>query len=124
MFYSAGGHLEKTIVTLYADVTIGGTGAPTLVAANSKGIKSIVRNSAGNYTITLQDQYTRMYSFWVEFIKATAPTSPAMGIVAVNTKAAGGGTINFVNYSATTPTDPASGEEMLCEINLSNSSAP
>jgi hypothetical protein len=35
--------LEKAVVTLYGKVAIGSTGAPTISAANSKGILSIVR---------------------------------------------------------------------------------
>ena len=124
MFTEQAFTLEKAVVTLYADVTIAGTGAPTLVAKNSKGVKSIVRNSAGDYTVTLADQYVKFFAIWPMFIKATAPASPSFSVKAFNMTAAGGATIEFIVYnSAGTATDPASGEELLLEIDVGNSGA-
>ena len=37
-----------------------GTGAPTFVAADGRGVTSIVRNGAGNWTITLAQRYPRL----------------------------------------------------------------
>ena len=42
--------LEKQVVRLYARVTFGASGAPTLVANRCKGIVSVTRNSTGVYT--------------------------------------------------------------------------
>lgn len=117
---------EKAVVTIFGDVTIGGTGAPTLVAAKSKGIKSIVRNSAGDYTVTFQDKYNKFLGLAVSSIKATAPAAPLMSIKAVSVNAAGGATVEFVLYTAaagTAATDPASGEELLIEASFGNSAA-
>lgn len=115
---------EKGTVTVFGDVTIGATGAPTLVTAKSKGIKSIVRNSAGDYTVTFQDQYNRLLSAWIGVIKATAPASPTQSIKAVSANAAGGATLEFVLYnSAGTATDPANGEELFLEVTWSNTTA-
>jgi hypothetical protein len=118
------GAFEKGIVSIYGDVTIGAVGAPTLVAAKSKGIKSIVRNSAGDYTVTLQDKYAKFFAAWIGFIKATVPAAPSQSIKAINMQAAGGATINFVLYnSAGTATDPASGEELFLEFGVGTSQA-
>ena len=39
-----------------------GAGAPTYAAQDSKGVASIVRNSAGEWLVTLQDTYKRLLS--------------------------------------------------------------
>lgn len=118
-----GASFEKAVVNVFADVTIGATGAPTLNAAKSKGVKSIVRNSAGDYTLTLQDTYAKFFSCWVGFIKGTAPAAPNESIKAFNMSAAGGATIEFVLFNGATATDPASGEELFIEICVGNSAA-
>lgn len=48
---------EKKMVDLYCVFAVGSTGACTLTASKSRGIASIARNSAGNYTITLNDRF-------------------------------------------------------------------
>src|SRR5437868_4896546 len=121
LFNQFGATLEKATVTLMGHVTIGAAGAPTLDAPNSKGIKSIVRNSAGDYTVTLQDQYVKFFSCWIGFIKATGPAAPSESFKAKNMTAAGGATIEFVLYNnSSVATDPASGEELFLEITVGN----
>lgn len=119
--------LEKSVVDLFADVTFGGTGAPTLVAANSKGVASISRTSAGLYVITLSDSYvTPLLMVNHRFIKnsATIPAAPLMYVVtqAVGTVAAPTITIQF-DAVAGTAADPDSGDEVLLQFTLRNSTA-
>lgn len=52
--------LEREVKKLYAYVSIGATGAPTLSAAKSKGISSISRSGTGAYTLTLEDSYYQL----------------------------------------------------------------
>lgn len=118
-----GATFEKAVVTIFGDVTIGATGAPTLVAGKSKGIKSIVRNSAGDYTVQFADKWNKFLGFWVGMIKATAPSSPTMSVKAINMQAAGGATVEFVLFTGAVATDPASGEELYIEASFGNSSA-
>lgn len=106
---------EKATVTIFGDVTIGASGAPTLVVANSKGITGIVRNSAGDYTVTFDETYNKFLTFWVGFIKATAPSAPTMTVKAKNMNTNGTATVEFVLLAGATPTDPASGEELFIE---------
>lgn len=115
--------LEKKVVDLFADVTFGATGAPTLVAKNSKGVKSITRSSAGKYVITLQDSYARLLMVKHAFINATAPASPSSYIVSQTVGTANPPTITVQFNAAGTATDPASGEEALIQFVLSDSSA-
>lgn len=115
--------LEKKVVDLFADVTFGSSGAPTLNKANSKGIKSIVRSSAGKYVITLQDSYQRLLVVKHVFINATAPAAPGMYIFAQIVGSVTAPTITVIFNTAGTATDPASGEEVLLQISLNDTTA-
>jgi hypothetical protein len=75
--------LEKGRVELYAELAIGATGAPTVTKARSQGIKSVVRNTAGNYTVTLTDAYTRLMSVAVSLVVPTGVPSTGTNIQAV-----------------------------------------
>src|SRR5713226_3188867 len=90
--------LEPPTYELFFQMTIGASGAPTLQffdykkgtysAANtipagafgtqggSRGIKSVVRNSAGNYTINLQQTSTRFLQGQITFENASAAAAP------------------------------------------------
>lgn len=53
------GALENRVVSLYCAVTIGSSGA--VASYSGKGIASVVKESAaGQYTVTLQDQYNAL----------------------------------------------------------------
>lgn len=83
--------LEKAVVNLYGQFAVGASGAPTMSATKSKGIASVVRNSAGRYTITLQDQYQYLLMFDTTIVLASgAPgttTSPECIVRQDNSKA-------------------------------------
>lgn len=122
--------LVKAPVGLYARVTFGATGAPTLDKVNSKGILSIVRTGAGAYTITLGgggvggaavDTYPRILMLKHMFLNATAPAAPGLYIVSETVKTNGQILVQF--NSAGTGTDPGSGEEVKLAIALTNSTA-
>lgn len=73
---------EKMLVTLGADVTFGASGAPTLVVAKSKAVKSISRIKAGFFLITLADQYQHLLGAGVTFISGgSAAAAPDMQLV-------------------------------------------
>ena len=44
---------EREVKIVYGRATIGATGAPTLDASSSIGVRSITRTAAGDYTIIL-----------------------------------------------------------------------
>ena len=118
--------LEKQVVSLFGDVTFAGGGAPTLVVANSKGIASIVRTGAGAYTVTLQDAYVRLLMVASCFINATAPAAPGLYVVSTTVGSSGSAQpVIFLQFQndAGAATDPGSGEEVLLQFNLSNSTA-
>ena len=122
--------LEKEVVSLYAHVTFGATGAPTLDAVNSKGIVSITRISAGKYRVVFgttaqsKDSYYKFFSAYPVFLNASAPAAPEMFITSLqhNVVANCYIDIQFANQSSVA-TDPASGEQVYLRFDLGNSSA-
>lgn len=119
--------LEKAPVALFAKVAIGATGAPTLSVADSIGIKTITRSAAGKYVITLGgpagvDTYyggCLMASF-VTLVSTTSAVV-SMNIVTDATPTTGIITIQLVSVQGT-GADPASGESLLLQFIMSNTS--
>lgn len=122
-FYQFRFALEPMVTELFAHVTFGAAGAPTLDAAQSRGILSITRSSAGIYVIRLQDNYNRLLMAKHIFINATAPASPGFFITndSVSSSTAPALTVEF--NSAGVATDPGSGEQVRLQIVLKNSNA-
>jgi hypothetical protein len=117
--------LEKSKVRLFGKVSIGATGAPTLDAVNSKGVASITRNSAGNYTVVLQDVYSRFMDFHpCLVVGAGTPAAPHCFVVSesVANVASKAIVIQFTAADGVTATDPADGESLRFTLDLKNSS--
>lgn len=113
--------LEKYVVDIYANVTFGASGEPTLVTANSKGVASIARSAEGVFLITLQDNYYKLLNVQGVFDAGTAgPAAPTLSVYDDGVTA---GTLTILTQNGGTDTDPASGEELFLQISLSNSSA-
>ena len=110
--------LEKAVKDLYAKVTIGASGAPTLVSP--VGIASIARNSAGNYTLTLQDKYMSLKFFRVTFLDDAAQD---LNVQILAEDVAVAKTVQFVCQAAAVATDPQSGQTLLIKLELKNTSA-
>ncbi len=111
-------------VKLMAKVSIGASGAPTIASKSGMGISSIVRNSAGNYTINLTQAFYNLFGIQVVSISgSSAPAAPLLNIVSnnVQTSSAPSVIIQLRNASGAA-TDPASGEVLLIEIDLNRSS--
>ena len=116
------GHLVGELITLYAEATIGASGAPTLVAANSPGVASIAQNGTGDYTLTLSDRYGHLLGHNVSFrdsvaqdisevIEDEAGTDVSSKTVQLNCFNEGG-----------TATDPQNGSTMRILLFLNNTS--
>lgn len=115
---------ENQVCDIFARISIGATGAPTLVATvpnPNQGIVSIVRNSAGRYTLTLKSNFGRLMMLKHVFLNATAPAAPGMYIISDNSASATP-TIVLQFNSGGTSTDPGSGEVMMLQLSLKNSS--
>lgn len=123
--------MEKKVVNLFARVTYGASGAPTLSAVNSKGIVSVTRNSAGIYTFVfgtqagMLDVYVKLLMAKVVFNSgASAPAAPGMYIKTNSVSTVGTASLQVVLNSAGTATDPASGEIGYFEFIFGDSTAP
>lgn len=110
--------LSKEIKFIYARVTIGASGAPTLVAADSEGVASIVRNSAGLYTVTLQDSYNKLMHASVE---VRTPSAEEINANLVAESVASAKTVQFRCTAAGVAADPASGDSIYIQMSLKNS---
>lgn len=109
--------LEKEIKSLYLDVAIGASGAPTLT--KGLGVTSIVRNSAGDYTITLDDKYMRLMSCSIQQLSSS---SVDLTFQLKAESVASAKTIEILSHAAAVATDPANGTRLLIKIDLKNSS--
>lgn len=116
--------LEKEVVHLFAKVTIGAAGAPTLVTANqSKGYASITRSAEGNYDVVLQDSYYKFLSLNVVFESdGSGAAAPDVSIYD-NLVTANPGTFSLLCQNGGSDTDPAEGEVMYIHLVVGNSSA-
>lgn len=125
--------LERAVVALYLKVSIGSTGAPTLVSSPPSrclGVYSMTRTGAGAYTIkfglnsTTLDTYQRLlYAGFVD-LKSTAPAESDMYVVADNSALLTNPNIQiqFVDVAGAA-VDPSSGSVLLIKIELSNTTA-
>ncbi len=107
--------LEKMVKELYANVSIGSSGAPTLNL--SPGIASITRNSAGDYSVVLQDSYASLKMVEVSQIVASAQD---LHFQLVSETVASTKIVRFVCLTGATPTDPASGSKLLIKFDVKN----
>lgn len=143
---------EKGLITLYVPVAFNSTSAPSLLQWNTitrtyaaapaagcrHGAVSFVRNSAGNYTLTLQDTYQRCVELDVTIISSANPLAGSPAIRTASNPNLSGSTVaqglgtaatsNSVNFllfsSAGTPADSAATELGIIKLVLQNSSAP
>jgi hypothetical protein len=124
-FFVHRGHLEREVVGLFLNVSFGATGAPTIVRGLS--FESVVRNSAGRYTITLADEYFRLLGItFTELAAAVSNKKWQLVSYDVKTKVL---VIQCVGPTASGDTaavavDPASGDELFLALSVSNTSAP
>jgi len=117
--------LEPRVVTLYARVAIGASGAPTLNVAGSKGVASITRNSAGLYTVVLQDRYASpgLLAFDCKQILASGGAGEMGPIIRADNSAAAARSVQFVCLSdAGAAEDPVDGATLLLKFELKASS--
>ena len=118
--------LEKKPVDLFLQAAIGATGAITLNTANSKGIKSITKEStAGQYTVVFNDAYQRVIDVNVRFIHDDAvAAAPHVYLISRSTTGCVLQCCNASGVSAALAAgNPGNGETMLAEFTVSDSTA-
>lgn len=127
--------LEKQVVDIFARVTFGAAGAPTLVTAVSKGVVSVTRDSAGVYTFvfgtnaSMLDTYNKLLGVQVLYDGSgdsdAASDAPLWNLTDNSIATVGSASLQltFRNTSGTA-TDPSSGEAMFFTFTFRNSNAP
>lgn len=122
--YQFVGNNVAGVSSIFAKVTVGASGAPTLVSTGVSGnnsyISSITRNSAGDYTLALADAWNALLGLKVTTVNATGIS--AAPDVNVKTDAVTTKSLRFVCSVGGVATDPASGDTLLIQISLKNSS--
>ncbi len=121
--------LIKEVVSIYASVPIGAAGAvQTLDPTRNMGIKSIVRQSAGLYLITLGvsnqpqiDKYNQLLAVSAVCIFAGISASPSVNVAVDAVHSLGQLSIQF--SEAGSAVDPDSGSILKIEIKLKNSTS-
>jgi len=111
--------MEKAVVDLYMKVAIGAAGAPTI--SRAKGVTSITRNSAGKYTIVLQDNYYAFLMASGACLTAGIPAAPTFSVF--SEAVASGSLVVQFSDAAGAAADPGNGEVVVLQITLSNSGA-
>lgn len=111
--------LDKEIKTLFAKIAIGATGAPTLNTSASKGVASVARTAAGDYTITLSDKWDSLV--WAA-AQLVVSADEDLTIHVDSETVASTKTVKLTCLAATTPTDPSNGSTLLVQLMLKNTS--
>lgn len=112
---------ERDVVEVMARITIGAAGAPTI--SEAKGVLSVVRNSAGNYTIRLVDNFNQLLESSSMLISPSAPAAPIMHLVSNSVSSATvPGVVLQCRDVANAAADPASGETILLRLCVRNAS--
>mgnify|MGYP003113554593 CR=1 FL=1 len=114
---------DREVKRLYCKATIGASGAPTLVSDNSLGIKSIGRNSAGDYTVTfgdssITDNYNKL--LWADGKLLDAAGEDIR--VQIQVDAVASGTVQVLTLTGASATDPSNGSTLFLVFDLKNSS--
>lgn len=109
--------LSRGVVSLYAKINIGATGAVSSVQM-APGITSVARQSAGQYLIVLDDQYNALLCPSFEILNATAvDVGPQVVSETVSTTKQ----IVFRTLTGAVATDPPSGSAIFVVLILKNS---
>lgn len=110
--------IEQGVTTLYVKLTVGASGAVS--ASSGFGLTSIVRNTTGNYTITLDRKFKKLLGLEDTLIQAT-PQGLRCTIEGDNIASAGAIVVEF-NTDAGTATELSNGTIVLFAITVADTS--
>lgn len=109
--------LEKEVKDLYCKISIGATGAPTLVSGSKYGFASISRTSAGLYALVLQDKYSSLKSIQGTFLSASAED---IRLQLKSETVSSTKILTFFTLAAAVATDPANGTIIILKVEVKN----
>ena len=98
--------VEQGVTNLFLRVNIGSSGAVSSTSGYGFATTAVVRNGAGDYTITLDRKYKKLLACSVTVVQATAQ---GLGLSVKTDSVSSAGTINIVTSVGATATDPSSG---------------
>jgi hypothetical protein len=121
--------LDKELKIIQGQFTVGSSGAPTLVENKSPGMKSITRNSAGDYSLVLgvvggdSDIYPHFYNAMISYQKSTAHGGTVGFHAQIKSSTVNSnGTLNFFTLDKDgAVADPPSGSTIHVTMILKNS---
>ena len=115
---------EREVKRLYMKATIGATGACTLVAADSLGIKTIVRNGTGDYTVTFgtpsggTEKYNKL--LWADG-KLLDVDGEDIRVQIDTDNTASAGTVLILTIAGASAADPTNGATLMMVFDVKNS---
>jgi len=109
--------LERETHTVKMIVSIGAVGAPTV--DRGKGVSTVVRNGAGDYTITMLQKWALVMGLRVTLVDNTARD---FTFQAANDAMAASKTIDLLALTGGVATELPSGSKLLVEMDLRNAS--
>lgn len=120
------GTMERGVVKLFAKVTFGESGAPTLDKAASRGIRSVARTDTGDYTFTFgtatppgTDAYARLLNAQATPVFSTDGSTEALVLTVADSDVTGGELdVTFVLASSGAEADPDAAEVAFFEFTL------
>lgn len=129
--------LQKGVTKIYARVTFGASGAPTIDRSGfqSQGLVSVTRDSQGVFTfvfgtqVGMLDVYYKLLNVSVLSDTIGAPGVPAAPLYYLSANAVATPTscslqLTFLDADTPAATDPGSGEAAYFEFTFKNSTAP
>lgn len=120
-FYQFRYSAEPSLVELFAVITIGASGACTLT--RGKGIKSVTKDSTGQYTIAFKENFNGLLGVDAMTQNSTGiPSATEIGIKTDNSTSATAPGVTLVTSAAGVAANPASGDILFVRFTLRNSS--
>jgi len=102
---------------IFGKTTIGATGAPTLVTAQSRGITSITRTATGRYRLVLDSKYPYLLDAGISHMSSSLQNT-VIKLTAEDTD----GATPYVDFAVTNPSaaavDPGSGDSLYFSLAL------
>ena len=111
--------LEKEVKDLYAKITIGASGAPTLTTGY--GISSITRKGAGNYRLILEDKYYALK--WFKAIHLASSEQDLNFQLEAEDVDGSSPYVDFFCLTGAVATDPANTSLLYIKLELKNTSS-
>lgn len=103
--------VEQGVTSLFLRVNVGASGAVS--SFSGYGFTNVVRNGAGDYTITLDRKYKKLLALSQLVVQST---QQGLGVTVKTDSVSSAGTLNVITHVGATATDPSSGTVLKYKI--------